>query len=39
VLALAGGAVAILSLQIRRRFSAAAVASWVVLYATFVVCV
>jgi cation:H+ antiporter len=36
-LALGGGLVAILTLQIRRRFSGQAIAAWVALYATFVV--
>ena len=36
-LALAGGLVAILTLQIRRRFSGRAIAAWLVLYTTFVV--
>jgi len=36
-LALAGGLVAILTLQIRRRFSGRAIALWATLYASFVV--
>jgi cation:H+ antiporter len=36
-LALAGGLVAILTLQIRRRFSGRAIALWTALYASFVV--
>jgi cation:H+ antiporter len=35
-LALAGGAVAILTLQLRGRFSARAVVTWAALYAAFV---
>jgi len=37
VLALAGGLVAILTLQIRRRFSGRAIVLWATLYASFVV--
>ena len=36
-LALAGGVVAVVALQLRRRFSAAAILAWAALYASFVV--